>query len=409
MRLYLALIVIVLEGALSSQVSTACEDAALPPTDKLRLDNDIKEQLGEIADKLLIQSEFDFVGHPANYASFVILLRSPMGWNLPLVLDRHALARRGINLDNAVVPSLRTAGMSRLSALRILFDAVGLGVFVDQGRVVISTKDIAVLKWKRVLEKGDLRALTSKSVARRRAASFAAAFQDLDHPEWRQALKKALHDKDREVRCNAIYAIAQGTTGTDSGDDIVRLIRSDDLQIRETAVYASAVMGPRTVEQLTQLLEDPDNAIARAAARSFGYMGSRGNGAVPALLESGVRHADDEELSETIGDAIGSMDLGGDTVDAVSALLNSKKESVRAFAAHTLGRVGPPAVRSASKLLELLSDGNTRVRISAAFALAHVDLPAETPTAPLLKAANDPDLHVRLWSAESLRIIREKQ
>jgi HEAT repeat protein len=304
---------------------------------------------------------------------------------------------------------LHAGGVSRRSSLRFIFDAGGFAYYVDDTTLVMTTKQLARVKWVSQLEKPAPMGLDVASVTQRRETAFAAGFWRLDPDAWIGPLAKALKDNDRQVCFDAAYALGEfGPQAAEAIDPLVTLLKSKDLTLREGAVFALGKIGPSALEKLLRLVDDADSAIGIAATKSVNVMGSVGKHAVPELIEIAKRRADEEDRCDEISVAISRINPVG-SVAALCELLRGENAGIRAFAAMTIAEIGSPGQSCAQELLPLLKDESTRVRINAAYALARVDLPEDFPTAGLEAAVKDSDQHVRLWVQQALRVIKSKK
>ncbi len=355
---------------------------------------------------LEMPSELDLTGHPISYGTLFAGMKI---WDIRMILDEPALLRHGMRLDEIIVPELRAGGVSRRSSLRFILDAGGIGYYVGEKCLVVTTKHLARVKWLAQLDKPEPEALSASSVGKRRDAAFAAAFWHVDPDVWIEPLTKALLDSDRQVSFDAAYALGElGPEAAGAIDPLARLLKSKDLTLREAAVSALGKIGPKAVKRLLELIDDPDSALAIAAAKALSVMGSVGNEAIPGLIAAATRHADSEELYRSFGSAIAAIDLG-DAIPRLRELLKSDSAAIRSFAAFAIGKIGPAGQTCAPDLLLLLTDQSTRVRIDVAYALARLDLPSDFPTDSLEAAVKDSDQHVSLWAAKALRVIKSKR
>ncbi len=208
------------------------------------------EQEANVHRKLELESDLDLVGHPVSYGALASSLSSKWfsGWNIPTILDEAALSRHALRLDNIAVPHpLRAAGVRRRTSLRFILNARGIGYYVTDNRLVVTTDRIARMKWLTLLPKPQPRSLVSESVVARREAAFAAGFWQVDPDVWMDPLVRALIDRDREVRFDAAYALGEmGPQAEKAIDPLISLLRENDLTLREAAVYAlGACLGNR--------------------------------------------------------------------------------------------------------------------------------------------------------------------
>ena len=334
------------------------------------------------------------------------------------MVDRPALINRGIHLEEIVVGKLEASGVSRMSSLRFVLERSGIAYYVDDRRLIVTTKEIARAKWVSQLPKPQTKLLQGDDVDQRREVAFAAGVWRLDSDEWVKPLSGALADADRQVRFDAAYALGEfGPEASIAIEPLSQLLRSDDLTLREIATFALGKIGPSCCKELLELINDPDPAIAVAAAKAFTVMGSAGNDAVPGLLAAGVKYAnlnsayDKYErcnVCDALGSAIAQVELG-DALPQLKELLDSDSANTRAFAAYAIGEIGPSGQKCKPDLERLLFDSNTLVRRNAAYAMARLDLPADTPTTALEAAAKDLDRNVKLWATSALQKIRSKK
>ncbi len=369
---------------------------------------------GNVHRKLEGISDLDLTGHPAPIAGLLTLIGQDegdelAGWNIQVLVDEHALTRHGIRLDELVPSELHASGVDRRSSLRFVLDSCGLGYYVGDKCVVVTTKPIAQIGWLSELPKPTPNSLKSDTIVERRNAAFAAGYRHIDPDTWIEPLTKALHDPDRQVAFDAAYALGVlGPQADRAINHLLKMLKSDDLTLREASVSALGKIGEKAVEGLLTSLDDPDSAIVFAAAKSLGVMGSAGKSAVPGLIAAGQRHSSNVDLCERIGTSISEIDLG-DAIPKLRELLKSNQVGIRSFAAQTIGSIGPRANSCAEELLSLLADKNTRVRIAVAYALAHIDLAEDVPISELEAAAKDSDRHVQLWAQKALRVVKSKK
>lgn len=378
---------------------------ALPPAPKPAR-ADTKEA---IFAELSRTSELDLTGHPAPYGGLVLMLGFREGWNLNAVTDEPALAKQGIHLFE-VHPynELRAGGVSRRTSLRFVLDTVGAAYYVDDQRLVVTTKQIARVQWLSQLKAPQPAGLRSPSVAERRDTAFAAGFWHLDPDVWVEPLCSALADSDREVSFDSAYALGEfGPQAANAIGPLIGLLKSKDLTLREAAVFALGKIGPQATDRLLGLLNDTDSGIAVAGAKAFAVMGSVGKRAVPRLVEAAELHAEQVDVCDSISVAISMIDPTG-AIPTLRKLLTALNADVRAFAANTIAEIGRPARSCGKDLLPLLTDPSTRVRIAAARALSQIDLPPDFPTKELEAATTDPNEHVKLWAKSAIHRIRRQ-
>jgi HEAT repeat protein len=376
---------------------------------------------GNVNRQLQENSDLNFLGHGTSYAGLVFALPTDFLWSIPTILDEPALARNGINLDNMALPDspFHAGGVSRRSSLRFVLDVGGLAYFVDDNKqLVVTTKPLARVKWMTTLPRPAVEDLKAESRDKRREAAFAAGFYHLDPDVWLLPLVRALEDADRDVQFDSAFALGElGPQASDGINALITLLKSKDLTLREAATCALGKIGPKALVRLGELIYDPDPAIALAAIKAYGQMGSAGNEAVPELIAVGKHYADRKvnwddsdycTFCAAIASALSQIELG-DAVAPLQGLLKSDSAGIRAFAANAIGEIGPHGQVCEPELQKLLSDGSIAVRRQAAYAMARIDLPSDTSTTALEAAAKDSDHHVTLWAKEALRVIKSKQ
>jgi HEAT repeat protein len=174
-----------------------------------------------------------------------------------------------------------------------------------------------------------------------------------------------------------------------------------------------AKIGPRAIDGLLKLVDDPDSATATAAVRSLGMMGHAGKDAVPRLLEIGNR-SNSVVLRGWISNTLVSLDPLG-SLSGIRDRMKDERPNVRLFAIETISDVArlrldrlsvPKPDEVVDDLIGLLGDPDTDVRRAASFALCKIDLPVDTPLAPLEGALRDSDDEVREHASFALRLLK---
>lgn len=361
------------------------------------------------------ESEFDFTGHSASLGALVTYLGfrgygEPVGLGIPIEIDRFALFKKGIDLDElAPYGAIHAGGVSRRSSLRFIFDAGGVGYYIDGQRLVVTTKQVARVSWLLQLKKPEMRSLASPDVEKRRETVFAAGFWPLDPVIWVEPLAKAVNDDDRQVSFDAAYALGElGPAAIGAIEALIQLLQHSDPRRREAATFALGKIGPNSADQLLKLIDGMDESIAIAAAKAMNVMGSAGNSALSGLIEIAKRRSDGFDRRESLCVAVAAVGMS-DVLPKMRVLLKSDQARLRTFAARTLAELRSQAKSCGKDLLPLLSDRNTDVRIGAAYALANIDLDSDFPTEALEAAAKDSDRNVSLWAQSALSKIKSKK
>ncbi len=166
-------------------------------------------------------------------------------------------------------------------------------------------------------------------------------------------------------------------------------VRAAAAQQLGTLPPQKAVLAP-----LMAALEDENDAVRAAAARSLGEQGTRSS--VPTL----IRALHDPSWMVRAGAALALGQLSGDVpTEPLALALKDTDASVRASAAWALGKLGERA--PVEKLLAALEDPEWSVREAAALALG--ELGERVPAAVLEAAQADADRSVRAAAQQALQ------
>lgn len=185
--------------------------------------------------------------------------------------------------------------------------------------------------------------LTHADVEQRRAAARALSEQtELDEPEI-AALSQSVADSDVEVRLAAINALAK-----------------------------SGPKASSSVPALSAALRDSDPRTRVKAALAIGKIDPKNPSFVPVLADA-MRGGDGRLLLE-----VGAMgEAAAWAVPTLVTLLTHQQAPMRALAAKTLGRIGPPAGKAKTALQRATHDSNAAVQQAAQQALARIQVPAK--------------------------------
>jgi HEAT repeat protein len=126
-----------------------------------------------------------------------------------------------------------------------------------------------------------------------------------------------------------------------------------------------------SVEQLTELLDDPDADVRRGAARGLGCSGPAASGAVAEL--GGALHDMNPQVRCAAAWALGQ--IGPAAFQSVARLLDAAwlgPRELRRAAVDALGRIGPAARSAAYSLVALLKVGDPEMRQATTQALAKI-------------------------------------
>jgi HEAT repeat protein len=179
---------------------------------------------------------------------------------------------------------------------------------------------------------------------------------------------------------------------------IERIGPPDAARTREAAAYSLGVIGPdarAAAPLLAHALRDKETLVRWAAATALGNIGP---GAVPDLIPA---------LGDTITDVryAGAFVLGQigpaafPAVPTLARRLTDTNEGVRAIAASSLSKIGPPTLLA---LADEFNSGEAPARQTAARRLSETYLALRPVASALTNMVNDPSPIVRLHVTESL-------
>ena len=127
-----------------------------------------------------------------------------------------------------------------------------------------------------------LRAVNDEDERVRGAAIVAVGFMlsksEIDRPELRRAIAKALIDPSMHIRELAIYAF--WTSAQTSPAFTIALLRDEDVRVRRGALTALArneILVGKCIPELTAALADPDAGVRSGAAMAFANYGNGRN------------------------------------------------------------------------------------------------------------------------------------
>jgi HEAT repeat protein len=173
------------------------------------------------------------------------------------------------------------------------------------------------------------------------------------------ALVAALDDPDPHVRAVAVRSLGRLAPDVPGAVPALVGLFPDLGAIRAVAEFRAA--GAEAVPRLTELLNHPDPAVRRNAARTLGRIGEAARPSAPAL----------------------------------AARLTDDDPAVREYAAKALGGIGPSAAAAVPELVKLLDDPEPQVRQGAVVALGDMREAAKEVLPRLRALKDDPDPAVR--------------
>jgi HEAT repeat protein len=240
-------------------------------------------------------------------------------------------------------------------------------------------------------------------VAAARALAALPPEPEITGPIW----EKALVNADETMIRHAIDSfVLLGPTG------VSKLVAALKLEgVRLEILTALEQLGPEAAEAtqaLVGLIDDPDEEVARAAARVLAAIGPAAKSAVPALVHS--LQQGEKPNSFMVVAALGR--IGPDAAAARPILLelmegsNPEMAMVSAWALIQIGPVEGVAPKAVPLLITALEAPEPIRRRAAAEALGRIGPPAKDAVQALQTATRDADPSVRAAAQEALQAIQ---
>jgi len=184
--------------------------------------------------------------------------------------------------------------------------------------------------------------LEDPDVLKRRAAADALGFIGPSARKALPTLRRALEDPDAGVRKRSAYAIGQlGRDARSATEDLTRALL--DQAVRPWAYEALERMGAEAVPALKKSLRSDTPELRYQAAFALGRLAPEAEGLEETFREA--LRAEDAGVRYRAVLALGqSPRLAEPTIPALILALEDDDEGVRFGAAHSLSRIGPPAV-----------------------------------------------------------------
>jgi HEAT repeat protein len=192
-------------------------------------------------------------------------------------------------------------------------------------------------------------------------------------------LLEALKDPDEVVWKKATEALAKVPVSKETMMPLLAAAaRDENVAVRQGAVFALERFEGDAEPLLIGALHDPDAQVCFAAARALGNLGPPARRAIPDLAKLATTHSNVKLRSAVLGVMLRLQGLEryrDMPVTAVPVLVDRLKAddaTIRAYAALTLGAIGPDARESVAALTEATKDPEAQVREAAKGSLPRV-------------------------------------
>ncbi|MDF1665165.1 MAG: HEAT repeat domain-containing protein, partial [Planctomycetota bacterium] len=204
---------------------------------------------------------------------------------------------------------------------------------------------------------------------------------EVDALRAQASLFSLLEDNNARVRKAAVRSLSLAEGNAPLASALSQALKDQDFGARWEAVWAFWSIGPESVEELIQTLDDPEEM-----EQSINVLSEIGRAAVPELVDA----IDSDELWPQVLRTLELIGKGA-VPDLVKALAS---RSLRERAAEALGKIGLSAVPN---LIEALKD--PEIRQSAAEALGQMD---EAAIPQLVEGLSHEHSGVRIGAARAL-------
>ena len=220
-----------------------------------------------------------------------------------------------------------------------------------------------------------------------------------------QALINSLDDEDADVRCSAVLVLARlGTSRCVS--NLIEKLDDEDNRVRSNASYALGSLGSRATEAivpLLKLLRDEDQVVRLSGLKALEKVG---NYAVPIL----IKELSNEDL--IVSGLAASILLGIGSPEAISSvkqmlpslILMLKMPEIRPHLGKVIHKLGQEIV---PHLIVLLKDPSSEIRLSVAKIMGDIGQEAREGIPALVHCFKDPKWEVRIEAEKALGKIGE--
>jgi HEAT repeat protein len=255
--------------------------------------------------------------------------------------------------------------------------------------------------------------------------------------EASRALVAALKDPDKEVRAAAAFALVglgaeavpplrQALKARDPSaalalgriappavnaavPDLIAAMSDDDKELRVAAHHAVVKVGAPAVPALAAGLARADLRDWYSISVALGKIGPAARPAAVPALTAGLTH-EDRGVRILAANALAKIDPDNpaikpvlvEVVPALVEVLQQRDGALRAWAALSLGRIGPNARAGGPALAAALTDSDAAVRAAAADALGRIGPRDHAAVIGLVTAQRDADESVRTAARDAL-------
>jgi HEAT repeat protein len=216
-----------------------------------------------------------------------------------------------------------------------------------------------------------------------------------------EELRAAIADTDPLVRVKVAEAIWMVERPSPSAilPTLQRAIKDPSADVRAAACAVVGLMGSKgkgAIPALLATLNDKDLSVVIAAVTALGDIGPAASESAGALLEL-AGYPDFIILEPVVGAALGGM--GEAVVPALTTALKDPSIERRRVAAYALGAIGPDARSAVAALERLLRDEQETLRFLGARALGSIGKDAQRALARLDETTADKAASVRIRAA----------
>lgn len=362
-------------------------------------------------------SDWDFIGGMDAVMQGIPLVLTDEGWVESAKVDRVALGRCGTRLENISLQPCKTSGLTRLSAVRSLCAAHGIGFFGTGNRqIAISTQSISDQAWRDSFQPPDREMLVSTNVLIRRRAVFLAAYFPAHDVVDCELLTSLLRDPDLDVRCNAAFAIpALGAVTAKTIEELATGAQSENSTMRWACCFALGRLGQKGENALLAVIEHGELPAAKNAADAFCNRGLSAARCQAKLIQGAVSRFTSNKLNDqereylkTVADALSQIDDG--ELDSLAIELTSGTSPVgRMLGLMAIASQGPRCELDMDRLAPMLESTDPIEQKWAVFAVWMTRNNTLSSMAAIEKALLADDPNTKSWARHILQESRSKE